>query len=330
MSKRFLTILVITMITAATLFAAGSDQRDRAVGSQEVKYTFYAMGVQPGVDPFWATVYKGIQAAEEVLPVKVNYQGMTEGEINPAGIANKMETAVAARPDGIIAGFWFLEAISDLSKFAIDQGIPMIAYNLEDIRPIPERVPYLGYIGMDERITGEILAEATLNKIDIDRAVIGIQYPGSSSLETRARGIEKVLRENGIPFDKLDITPNPSTAITVMGAYKQRFPETNVFFLLGPVGTHPALQLIEEMKLDDVVISTFDVSERTITGIKDGRILYTIAQQPFAQGYMAVEQLYMYLEYGIIPPQRTQTGPTLVDDGNVDAIEKQLQRTGGA
>lgn len=329
--KSIAVLLICTLVLMSmSLFAEGSQEGSPATGKEEVKYTFYAMGVQPGVDPFWATVYKGLKAAEEILPVKVIYPGMKDGEVNPTGIANKLETALAARPDGIISGYWFLEASDGLSRRAIDEGIPVLAYNLEDPRPKSERIPYLGYIGMDERVTGEILANATLDKMDIHRAAIGIQYPGSSSLETRARGIEKVLNERGIPYEKLDITPNPATAITVLGAYKQKHPDTNVFFLLGPVGTHPALQLLEERNMKDVVISTFDVSEKTITGIKDGRIILTIAQQPFAQGYMAVEQLYMYLEYGILPPVRTPTGPTLVDENNVEVIEKQLKATGGA
>ena len=296
----------------------------------QAKYTFYAMGVSPGVDPFWATVYEGIKAADDLFPVKVVYVGMKAEELNAAATANKLEIARAAKPDGIITGFWFLVASDEVCRNSISEGIPIIAYNMEDPRPKNERIPYLGYIGMDERVTGDVLARATLDKIDIKRAAIGIQYPGSASLETRASGIIKVLKEKGIPYDKLDITPTPSTAINVLGAYITKYPETNMLFLLGPVGTHPALQLIKEKGLKGkVFISTFDVSEKTLNGIRDGAILLTISQQAFAQGFLAVQSFYLYHEYGIIPPQRVETGPTLIDDTNVKIIEKQLKMTSG-
>lgn len=114
-----------------------------------------------------------------------------------------------------------------MSRKAIQEGIPLLAYIMEDPWPKSDRIPYLGYVGMDERITGEILARATLEKIDMERAALGIQYPGLASLETRASGIIKVLKEKGVPNDKLDITVVPATAITVLGAEISKYPETN-------------------------------------------------------------------------------------------------------
>lgn len=293
------------------------------------KYTFYAVGADPSVDQFFAVILKGFEAAEEVFPVKVVYLGMMPEEVNATGMVNLLETALAADPDGVTSGFWFAAAQDEVVRRMLDAGIPVIAYNQEDLRDEP--VPYLGYVGQDETITGQKLARATLDRIDIKRALIGIHAPGTASVETRALGIVQVLEEEGIPYDKLDITMTPSTAITVMSAYLTQHPETNVMFLLGPSGTHPALTLLEEQGLEGkVFIATCDSSDKTMEGIQDGRILVTIVQQPFLQSFTAIQLLYLYLEYGVIPPERIETGPTVIDKDNLDAVMKQIKKTGGA
>ena len=299
--------------------------------AEEAKYTFYGVGVDPSVDPFFAMVLKGFEAAEAIFPVDVVYVGLSAEEINPTGLVNKLEIARASGADGLITGFWMAEAEDEVVRAMIAEGIAVMAINQNDVRAEGDRVPYLGYVGQDESQTGMALAQATLGRMSIGRAVIAIHAAGSASLETRASGIASVLEANGIPFDKLDITTDPSTAVTNLGAYITQHPETNVIFALGASGTHSALSLLMEQDLiGKVVISTFDITEPTVAGIRDGRILLTVSQQPFMQSFMAVQLLYTYLEYGIVPPEHIPTGPTMVDIDNIGAIEKQVETTGGA
>ncbi len=337
-SLLWIVILVLSIAMVAVFSLAGCK---KAAPTEEAEESvemldIYAIGVDAGVDPFFATVLKGMQAAEKLFPIKLNYIGLKADEITPEAVAAKMEQAVAAKPDGIIVGFWFAEAISDICADAIEKGIPIMAYNTQDFRPEGERTDYLGFVGMDESITGEILARATLAKMNemnnnMPRTVIGLMYPGSAPIENRASGIAKVMDENNIPYEKLDVTTDPATCINVLGAYLTKYPETNMIFVLGPVSAEPTLDMLEDQGLKGkVFISTFDVSQKTLEGIREGSILYTIIQQPFAQGFLSVEQLYLYNEFGVLPPEHTQTGPTLTDMSNIDTVQKQLDITGGA
>ena len=83
-------------------------------------------------------------------------------------------------------------------------------------------------------------------------------------------------------------------------------------------------------KLVPIQIATFDVDQKTLDGIDSGTIIYTVIQQPFAQGFISVEQLYLYNAFGVLPPVSTPTGPTLVDKSNLDIVKKQLAATGGS
>ena len=322
MKRRCLLLVVLLLVTVLPfVFCAGED----------AKYTFYGVGVDPSVDPFFAMILKGFEAAEAIFPVDVVYIGLSAEEINPTGLVNKLEIARASGADGLITGFWMAEAEDEVVRAMISEGIAVMAMNQNDVRSEAERIPYIGYVGQDEAQTGQALAEATIARMDVARAVIGIHAVGSSSLEIRADGIASVLEAAGIPYDKLDITTDASTAVTNLGAYLIQNPETNVIFLVGASGTHSALSLLAEQDLiGKVFISTFDVTEPTVEGIRDGRILLTVSQQPFMQSFMAVQLLYMYLEYGIVPPAHIPTGPTMVDIENIDAIEKQVETTGGA
>jgi simple sugar transport system substrate-binding protein len=316
-------VLVAFMVIAVALGATAAPSGKT--------YTYYAIGVQPGVDTFFATVYKGMMAAAGNFPVTVNYLGLQSGEVNAAGVANKLEVAIAAKPDGIITGLWFPESESKLLNEAIAKGIPVLAYNTPDSQSEALRTKYMGYVGQDERVTGEILAKAVLQKTKITRTVVGLMYPGSTPIENRASGIMRVMAANNIPIEKLNLTTDPATATNVLGAYLTKYPNTNFVFVLGPVSVNPALQLLKERGLvGKVSIATFDVDQRTLDGIDDGTILYTVCQQPFAQGFISVEQLYLYNAFGILPPVSTPTGPTLVDKSNIDTVKKQLAATGGS
>lgn len=49
-----------------------------------------------------------------------------------------------------------------LLRRAVEQGIPVVAFNIPDGRPEGERIPYLTYVGGDEYLTGKKLGEYAL------------------------------------------------------------------------------------------------------------------------------------------------------------------------
>jgi simple sugar transport system substrate-binding protein len=77
------------------------------------------------------------------------------------------------------------------------------------------------------------------------------------------------------------------------------------------------------LKPGDVKHGTFDLSPEIIARIKDGTTMFGIDQQPFLQGYGAVQTLMLKIRYGISPALPvTPTGPGFVDAGNVTIVEE--------
>ncbi len=49
-----------------------------------------------------------------------------------------------------------------------------------------------------------------------------------------------------------------------------------------------------------------------LNAVADGDASFAIDQQPFLQGYLPVQYLALYKEYGVIPVSNVSTGPRLI------------------
>ena len=69
-------------------------------------------------------------------------------------------------------------------------------------------------------------------------------------------------------------------------------------------------------------IATFDTNAELVAAINKGEIQWAVDQQPYVQGYMAVDSLWLELRNGstVGGGQPVYTGPSFVDRSNVDKI----------
>ena len=83
-----------------------------------------------------------------------------------------------------------------------------------------------------------------------------------------------------------------------------------------------ALQAKTDAGNTSAKILTFDVNTETAQAIKDGQILLAIDQQPYVQGFMSVAALWLSITNGndIGGGGPVLTGPSVVDQSNIDAI----------
>ena len=59
-----------------------------------------------------------------------------------------------------------------------------------------------------------------------------------------------------------------------------------------------------------------------VDAIKNGDVQWAVDQQPFLQGYLSVDSLWLYLNNGNVigGGQPTLTGPSFIDKSNVEAV----------
>ncbi|MCD6267711.1 MAG: sugar ABC transporter substrate-binding protein [Thermotogaceae bacterium] len=288
------------------------------------KYTFYLVSHGGPADPFWGVVMKGMKDAAEKYGVEAIYLGPEKYSLKE--FIDLVNSAIARKPDGLIVTITNPVALDEPLRKAIKMGIPVVAINVPDTRPPEEAIPYLVYVGMDEYLAGVYAARRMLQEFTPKRAVVAIHEPGHAGLEARAKGIIDVLSKKNIPVEKLDITTDPTKALTIMKSYLMKHPDTDAIFTLGPLGAHPAIQLVEEEGLvGKVKIGAIDLTTKITDAIKKGIVMFTIDQQQYLQGYLPVIFLYLYKEYGLIPHEKVLTGPSIVDKSNVEIVEKTVK-----
>ena len=71
-------------------------------------------------------------------------------------------------------------------------------------------------------------------------------------------------------------------------------------------------------------VFTFDTSSEVIGAIKNGSVQWAVDQQPYLQGYLAVDSLWLRKNNGNIVGggQPVLTGPAFIDKNNVADVEK--------
>lgn len=270
----------------------------------------------PG-DPFWAVYRKGLADAARDFNVELTDLGPTKFSIQEH--VELLNSTIAARPQGIISSVVNVDANDEPLRRAISSGIPVIAVNVKDPRPVGERIPYLFYIGTDNELAGRAVAQRIVDTKKPKRAVCTISEAGNLTTELRCRGATSVFAENGIETDKLLTGTNPTQVGEILKGYFASQPDTEALVLSGVPNTQPGLQALEEAGLaSKVAMGTFDLSGPILEGIKANKILVSVAQQQYLQGYLAVQFLALNIRYGFSSASDVLTGPTILDSTNID------------
>jgi len=317
--KKLLSVALLVMLAIAF---EGVSYKALAAGQEKVYKLYIISHGGPG-DPFWGTVIKGIDDCTAVLGkdrVKVTFLSPQKHSVEK--LLDFLDTALADNPDAIGITVTDPKALEDaLTEVIEKKGIPVIAFNAGDPRPIGERIPYLTYIGQSFWEAGESLARRVLKEGKPTRAVVATHKPGTVFSRERSGGIMEILENNGVPVEKIDVTLDPAKGVEILSAYFTRHPDTNAIFTVGTLPTHMGIDFITERKLKGKVqLGGFDVDKKIAGAIKDGVCTATVDQQGYFQGYLTVDWLYLIAKYGFQPPPVLNTGSAIIDNSNVDTL----------
>jgi simple sugar transport system substrate-binding protein len=171
------------------------------------------------------------------------------------------------------------------------------------------------YFGSDETLAGQ---SAGKKMTPGGKAICVVQEQGSVALEARCNGVKasypntENLQVNG--------TDLPSVQQTI-GAKLQQDPSITYVVTLGAPIALAALQAAQGASSKAKIV-TFDLNADVANDIKAGTIEFSIDQQPYVQGYMSVQALWLSLTNGndLGGGKPVLTGPSFVDKTNIDKI----------
>jgi simple sugar transport system substrate-binding protein len=268
----------------------------------------------PG-DTFWDIVRKGAEAAAAKDNIKLVYSA----DPNAGGQANFVQNAIDQKVDGIAITLAKPGAMKDVVGKATSAGIPVVGLNsgLSDWK----KLGLTEFFGQDETVAGEALGKK-LNAEGAKKTVCVVQEQGNIGLTQRCDGVKKTfsgttenLYVNG--------TDMPSVKSTISAKLKQD-PAIDYVVTLGAPYALTSVQSVADAG-SKAKIATFDLNKDLTGAISKGTIQFAVDQQPYLQGYLAIDSLWLYKNNGNYSgggEQPVLTGPAFVDKSNVDAVAK--------
>jgi simple sugar transport system substrate-binding protein len=290
----------------------------------EKEYKIYVV-VHGGIaDPFWKVCEKGaLDAGTLYDDLEVIYTGPTEFKLEE--FMAYIEAALASNPDGLVCTLTAPEGMDESLRAAIAGGLPVVAINAPDLRePEADRIPVLTYVGEDSYFIGKQAALETLKRFTPKRAIFANHHPGATNIEARGRGYIDTMKENGVMVEALDITDDAVRGAEMVAAYLKTHPDTDAIFCSNTMRTETIIPRLEAdgVKVGkDVKIAQMDSSSKILEYIQEGKVMFTMDQQQYLQGYLGVVFAYLNAKYGFAPPPApVSTGPAVITAENIPAL----------
>ncbi|HLI97640.1 MAG TPA: substrate-binding domain-containing protein [Candidatus Baltobacteraceae bacterium] len=266
----------------------------------------------PG-DTFWDIVRHGAEAAAANDDVNLIYSNDPSASAQAVLIQN----AIDQRVDGIAVTLPAPDALAAAVKRAQRAGIPVIAFNAGF--DAWKRLGIPMYIGQDEEFAGRTAGQR-LSAEGAKHVLCVVQFQGQVQLEARCKGLQEGL--NGARSEKIYVNgaDMPSVRSTIT-AKLQEDPSIDYVATLGAPIALTAVQAVKSAGSKAHIV-TFDTNKQLVRTIQNGSVQWAIDQQPYLQGYEAVDTLWLLITNGDVlgGGRPILTGPTFIDSSNVGAI----------
>jgi simple sugar transport system substrate-binding protein len=264
-----------------------------------------------------------IRKGAETAAAKDNIELRFSTDPDAPNQANMVQAAVDSKVDGIAVTLAKPDAMAPAVKAAVSAGIPVVGFNAgfnawKDLG-------IQQFFGQDETIAGRE-AGKRLAAEGAKKTLCVIHEQGNVSLETRCAGVKEGL--GGAEVENLYVNGNdmPSVQSTITAKLQQDPSIDHIATLYSAIGM-AALQAKEATRSNATIV-TFDTSAELVDAIKNHQIAWTIDQQPFLQGYLAVDSLWLFMNNRnmIGGGSAVLTGPAFIDASNINAISEYATR----
>lgn len=267
----------------------------------------------PAGDTFWDIVRKGAQEAADKDNVTLLYTSDTD-----AGKQSQLvQQAIDQKVDGIAVTLATPDALKGVLKKAEDAGIPVVSLNSgEDVF---KSLGAFTHFGSDENVAGAAVG-ARLAAEGVKHPICVIQAQGNVGLEARCAGVKtKVPGTEILYVQGTDMSQVDSTVTAKLQA------DSNADAIIG-LGAPITLTIVKDVTSlnlqDKVKVASFDLNVTLAQSIIDGKVQFTVDQQPWLQGCDSIDALWQYKRGGFkvgggLP---VLTGPSIIDKNNAPAV----------
>jgi simple sugar transport system substrate-binding protein len=283
-----------------------------AGGGGNSGYTFAMITHETPGDTFWDRIRAGAQQAAKDTGSKVNYSGDPDATKQ----ATLIQGAIDSKVDGIATTLVTPDALIPTVQKAVAAGIPVDSFNSGSDFFV--KAGSIAHFSSSERLAGQ-QAGAKAKDAGATKILCVIQQTGSVALEDRCAGVKDAFGST----ENIQVNGQDDSSVTSsLQAKLAQDKDINYIVTLGAAQGLDAIKAKTSAGRTEVKIGTFDLNAEAAKAVQAGDLQFCIDQQPYLQGYLAIEQLYLYKKNGNIigAGQISLTGPNFVDKSNVDKI----------
>ncbi|MFE5599687.1 substrate-binding domain-containing protein [Streptomyces coelicoflavus] len=304
-------------LLAAGCSALGGDEDGPAAdtaggpGGDRMKIVMVTHGGEG--DAFWDRVRKGAEAAAAKDGVDLTYAG----DADTADQADLVRDAVRDKADGIAVTLAKPRAMKGAVAEAKAAGIPVVGLNsgIDAWRS----TGLLGYFGQDESVAGRAVGDK-LNDLRAKHALCVIHERGNVALEARCAGVKKTF---GGETEMLYVEGTDMKAVgAAVTARLRQDTSIDEVVMNGAAFALTAVKSVDEAG-SKAHVATFDLDNDLVAAVKRGDVQFAVDQQPYLQGYLAVDALWLYRTNGNVSGGGVApvlTGPAFVTRTNADSV----------
>ncbi|MGW5182632.1 MULTISPECIES: sugar ABC transporter substrate-binding protein [Streptomyces] len=318
-------VLAVVLAAAGCSSTGGKRAEERAAEAAEgraavntPRWTFAMVTHSGDGDTFWDIVQKGAEQA--AVKDNINFLYSHNDEANQQ--AQLVQTAIDKKVDGLIVSLAKPDAMKSVIAKAVKAGIPVVTVNSGSAES--KEFGALTHIGQDEAIAGEAVGDE-LNKRDRKKALCVLHEQGNVGHEQRCAGAKKTF-DGTMQNLYVDGTNMPDVTASIE-AKLQSDKSIDAVVTLGAPFADAAVQA-KQTAGSKAEIDTFDLNAKVATGLQTDKLGFAVDQQPYLQGYEAVDLLWLYrynrnVLGGGLP---VLTGPQIITKDDADALADYTKR----
>ncbi|MFE5511076.1 sugar ABC transporter substrate-binding protein [Streptomyces sp. NPDC056529] len=272
------------------------------------RWTFAMVTHSGDGDTFWDIVQKGAQQAAVKDNINFLYAHNDEAQQQ----AQLVDSYIAKGVDGLIVTLAKPDAMKAAVEKAVKAGIPVITVNSGAEQS--KAYGALTHIGQDETVAGEAVGEE-LDKRGRKKVLCVLHEQGNVGHEQRCAGAKKTFGGELVNL-YVDGTNMPDVKASIE-AKLQADKDVDAVVTLGAPFADTAVQAAKSAG-SKAEIDTFDLNAKVATALKAGTLGFAVDQQPYLQGYEAVDLLWLYRYNADVlgGGKPVLTGPQIITEEN--------------
>ncbi|MYR39967.1 substrate-binding domain-containing protein [Streptomyces sp. SID4944] len=318
-------VLAVALAAAGCSSTGGKRAEERAAAAAEgraavntPRWTFAMVTHSGDGDTFWDIVQKGAEQAAVKDNINFLYSHNDEGNQQ----AQLVQTAIDKKVDGLIVSLAKPDAMKAVVAKAVKAGIPVVTVNSGSAES--KEFGALTHIGQDETIAGEAVGDE-LNERGRKKALCVLHEQGNVGHEQRCAGAKKTF-DGTMQNLYVDGTNMPDVTASIE-AKLQSDKSIDAVVTLGAPFADAAVQA-KQTAGSKAEINTFDLNAKVATGLQTEKLGFAVDQQPYLQGYQAVDLLWLYRYNRNVlgGGQPVLTGPQIITVADADALADYTKR----